>query len=198
MPAMNTSRSNVRQHILDTAKPIILGKGFSAVGLNELLLAAEVPKGSFYHYFKSKEHFGEVLIANYFDDYLESVETVLEENGEPAAMRLMRYWSNWLASMVKSDMQCHCVAVKLAGEVSDLSESMRAALQQGTDRIIARIALCIEEGRQDSSIAKDIHAEYCAESLYQMWFGASLLTKLRRNSSAMECAMKATKHTLRL
>jgi len=195
---MNTSRSNVRQHIIDTAKPIILGKGFSAVGLNELLLAAKVPKGSFYHYFKSKEYFGEALIENYFDEYLASVETVLEKNDEPAAMRLMRYWSNWLASMVNSDMQCQCVAVKLAGEVSDLSESMRAALHQGTDRIIARIAQCIEEGQQDGSIARDIDAEYCAESLYQMWFGASLLTKLRRDSSAMECAMMATKRILRL
>ena len=30
----------VRQHILDTALPILLGKGFSAVGLNEILAAA--------------------------------------------------------------------------------------------------------------------------------------------------------------
>ncbi|MCB1967757.1 MAG: TetR/AcrR family transcriptional regulator, partial [Candidatus Accumulibacter sp.] len=46
---MPAEQADVRQHILDTAKPIILGKGFSAVGLNELLSAADVPKGSFYH-----------------------------------------------------------------------------------------------------------------------------------------------------
>lgn len=45
---MTSLHTDVRQHILDTAKPIILGKGFSAVGLNELLFAAGVPKGSFY------------------------------------------------------------------------------------------------------------------------------------------------------
>ena len=58
---MNTESTDIRQHILDTAKPIILGKGFSAVGLSELLAVAGVPKGSFYHYFKSKELFGEAL-----------------------------------------------------------------------------------------------------------------------------------------
>lgn len=57
-----TTTADVRQHILDTAKPIMLRKGFSAVGLNEILQAAGVPKGSFYHYFGSKEAFGEALL----------------------------------------------------------------------------------------------------------------------------------------
>jgi len=39
------------------------GKGFSVVGLNEVLKSAGVPKGSFYHYFSSKDAFGEALLA---------------------------------------------------------------------------------------------------------------------------------------
>lgn len=50
-----SSGAEVRQHILNIAKPIMLRKGFSAVGLNEILAAAGIPKGSFYHYFGSKE-----------------------------------------------------------------------------------------------------------------------------------------------
>ncbi|MFP3624813.1 TetR/AcrR family transcriptional regulator, partial [Burkholderia sp. SIMBA_051] len=67
----------VRQHILDTAMPILLGKGFSAVGLNEILAAAGVPKGSFYHYFGSKEAFGEALLTFYFTEYAERLEAQL-------------------------------------------------------------------------------------------------------------------------
>jgi len=62
---------DTRQQILDTAKGIILGKGFAAVGLNEILSTAGVPKGSFYHYFKSKEQFGDALLEDYFDGYLQ-------------------------------------------------------------------------------------------------------------------------------
>ena len=92
---MNPNRDNIRQHILDTAKPIILGKGFTAVGLNEVLTAAAVPKGSFYHYFKSKELFGEALLADYFDAYLAAIETTLELSAVPAAQRLLNYWQGW-------------------------------------------------------------------------------------------------------
>ena len=59
---MSNDYTDVRQHILDTGRSIILGKGFSAVGLNEILATAQVPKGSFYHYFKSKEVFGEAMV----------------------------------------------------------------------------------------------------------------------------------------
>jgi TetR/AcrR family transcriptional repressor of nem operon len=64
---MKASHADTRQHILDTGNRIIAAKGFSAVGLNEILQAAEVPKGSFYHYFKSKEQFGEALLEAFFD-----------------------------------------------------------------------------------------------------------------------------------
>lgn len=195
---MKSTRLNIRQHILDTAKPIILGKGFVAVGLNEVLQAADVPKGSFYHYFKSKELFGEALIASYFEDYLVEVEQLLKANGESAASRFIQYWNGWLTSLADKDMQCQCLAVKLAGEVSDLSEAMRLALHQGTDRVIGRLAQCVEEGRTDGSLPTSLDAAVCAETLYEMWFGASLLTKLRRDPSALECAMRSTKQMLGL
>jgi AcrR family transcriptional regulator len=44
------------------AHPLLLRKGFTAVGLAEVLAAAQVSKGSFYHYFGSKEAFGEARL----------------------------------------------------------------------------------------------------------------------------------------
>ncbi len=195
---MNSNRDDTRQHILDTAKPIILGKGFAAVGINEVLTAAAVPKGSFYHYFKSKELFGEALLSDYFDAYLAQIELLLQTSAQPAAQRLLAYWQGWQASFAPSDMQCHCLVVKLAGEVSDLSEAMRLALQDGTARIIARLAACIAEAQQDGSLSAEIAPQQCAESLYQMWLGASLLTKTRRDHTALDCAMAATQRILQL
>lgn len=195
---MNTPRTNVRQHILDTAKPIILGKGFSVVGLNEVLSAAAVPKGSFYHYFKSKELFGEALLESYFSDYLEYLDQLLNNQAVPAAERLMAYWRGWLESQASCDMQGKCLAVKLGGEVSDLSEAMRLALHQGTDQIINRLAACIVAGQADGSLTVEIDAQHTALTLYEMWLGATLLSKMRRDRSAMEGAMLATLSLLNL
>ena len=77
---------DTREHILAVAEPMILGRGFTAVGLTELLTAAGVPKGSFYHYFRSKEHFGEALLERYFAGYASRMETFFAD-GVPGPMR---------------------------------------------------------------------------------------------------------------
>ncbi len=99
MHAMNQAArsrsSDTRQHILSTAQTIILGKGFAAVGLNEILKTAGVPKGSFYHYFDSKEHFGSALLENYFDQYMLLLDEKLRNDGASAVERILRFFGNW-------------------------------------------------------------------------------------------------------
>ena len=195
---MNPQNTDVRQHILDTAKPIILGKGFSAVGLNELLTAAEVPKGSFYHYFKSKESFGEALLDSYFENYRLRLSTILKAENKTSAERLMDYWRGWLDTQCGDDVEAKCLVVKLGGEVSDLSEAMRLALQRGTDRVIQQLAECIAEGCADGSLPADLDVTNTALTLYNQWLGATVLTKIRRDRSALEAAMRLTRQLLKL
>lgn len=194
---MNIQNTDMRQHILDTAKPIILGKGFSAVGLNELLNAAEVPKGSFYHYFKSKEYFGEALLDSYFEAYLMRLEILLSAEGMNGAERLMSYWQRWLETQCGDDAETKCMVVKLGGEVSDLSEPMRLALQRGTNHIISRLADGIEEGIADGSLPNDLVAADTALVLYNQWLGATILTKIWHDQSALESSMCNTERILK-
>ncbi|NMC22770.1 MAG: TetR/AcrR family transcriptional regulator, partial [Serratia sp.] len=72
--ATHLHSNDVRDHILATGQRIMAAKGFSAVGLNEILKDAGVPKGSFYHYFGSKEAFGADILARYFEDYLAELD----------------------------------------------------------------------------------------------------------------------------
>lgn len=195
---MRNDHTDVKQHILDTGRTIILGKGFSAVGLNEILCTAQVPKGSFYHYFKSKEAFGEALVDSYVAGYLAQVDALLQPDGRPAAQRLMRYWNSWMAIGDSDTAQCTCLVVKLSAEVSDLSEAMRQALLRGTHQIIKRLGDCIVEGVADGSLAGTFDAPHTALTLYQLWLGAALLTKLRRERSALDAAMRATLSLLNL
>lgn len=192
-----TSSADLRQHILDVAKPLMLGKGFTAVGLTELLAAARVPKGSFYHYFESKEAFGEALLAWYFSGHLAQLDDLLTGPGS-AAERLMGYWQYWLDAQGGDDPDARCLAVKLSAEVADLSESMRATLDRGTQGIIQRVAHCIEAGKADGSLPVVHDATMLATTLYQTWLGASLLAKISRDRAPLDIAMSSTRHLLNL
>lgn len=195
---MPAAPADVRQHILDVAKPIMLGKGFAAVGLNEILQAAAVPKGSFYHYFESKDSFGEALLDAYFAGYLDQVDAVLSQGGGSAAERLMLYWARWRETQANDDPQCKCLAVKLGAEVSDQSEAMRAALLRGTDRLVDRLTRAVAEAIADGSVDSTIAPHATAVTLYQLWLGASLLAKITRTGQPFDAAIAATRRILSL
>jgi len=197
--AMNDGMSastDTRQNILDAARNLVAGRGWSAVGLSEVLAAASVPKGSFYHWFSSKDAFGQAMLDSYFADYLQEMDAIFSREGTTAAERLMAYWNGWISSQSLDDCQGRCLAVKLAAEVADLSESMRLSLLSGTTGIIDRIRRMIEAGMVDGSLAVDDEPGLIALSLYEMWVGASILAKIRRDAGPMDGALATTRRLL--
>lgn len=187
---------DTREHILEVGEAIILGKGFAAVGLAEILGSAQVPKGSFYHYFRSKEQFGTALLERYFNRYLADLDGLLAT--PQAATGLVNYWESWRCHQGGCRAEEQCLVVKLSAEVSDLSVAMREALDQGTRRIMARLAAALTAGQEDGSLPAPLDPAATALELYALWLGASLLTKLRRDASALDQAMELTRARLGL
>ncbi|WP_445946593.1 TetR/AcrR family transcriptional regulator [Shewanella sp.] len=193
---MKTSTQDTRQHILDTGYQLIASRGFASVGLSELLKHAQVPKGSFYHYFKSKEQFGEALIKHYFDDYQLRLNSQFGDKTLPAYTRLIEYWQCWMASQADSCSSQKCLVVKLSAEVADLSEPMRLALLKGTQIVQGAISDCIQAGIDDGSV-KETSPNDTAKLLYHLWIGASLMAKLSKTDSGLQQAMDTTELLLK-
>ena len=72
---------DTREHLLATGEQLCLQRGFTGMGLSELLKTAEVPKGSFYHYFRSKEAFGVAMLERHYATYHQRL-TELLQSGE--------------------------------------------------------------------------------------------------------------------
>ncbi|VVP67578.1 HTH-type transcriptional repressor NemR [Pseudomonas fluorescens] len=192
---MKTTYDDTRQHLLETGYRMMAEKGFTSVGLNELLQTARVPKGSFYHYFKSKELYGQALLEHYFVGYLADMERRLTLPGLSARERLMDYWQGWQDRCTLEGHGDECLVVKLSAEVADLSEAMRLTLRDGAQKVVMRITECIEQGQAENSLP-DGNARQLAETLYQLWLGASLLNKLQRTGQSLSTSMAMTKRLL--
>lgn len=191
-----TLEKDTRAAILATGQQIMGRKGFSAVGLMEILSAAGVPKGSFYHYFGSKDAFGEAMLVAYFEGYLAEMDHLFARSGLTAAERLMLYFADWRQSQSAFDCQGRCLAVKLGAEVSDLSEPMRLALKSGTAGIIARLQGVIEQGTAEGSLRVAEPAGEIAASLYHQWLGASVMVKILRTHEPFDTALRSTRRML--
>src|ERR1700722_12809226 len=60
-----TAAASTRDHLIDVGLELMRRHGYGATGLQEILAAAAVPKGSFYHHFGSKEEFAAAVLERY-------------------------------------------------------------------------------------------------------------------------------------
>jgi TetR/AcrR family transcriptional repressor of nem operon len=195
---MPTTETDTRQHILDTAQTLMARKGYTAVGLNEVLSEAGVPKGSFYYYFSSKEAFGEALMQHYFTDYLATMDHIASSASKTGAEQLQEYWQRFYDLQSFDDCQGKCLVVKLAAEVADLSEPMRLQLVDGTAGIIHHLERMIITGKNDGSLAIDDDPRTLAQELYDSWLGASVMAKVQRTPESLQRAHTLTTERLHL
>lgn len=197
MPAPSTTQPT-RQAIIDSAQRAMAHKGYTGVGLNAVLADAGVPKGSFYHYFASKDACGEAVLEHYFADYLAGMDATFADPDTDAAGRLMAYWADWRVTQSFDDCQGKCLAVKLGAEVADLSEPMRLALKRGTAGIVERLERAIRAGATDGSLTVGMDPGRLAPALYDLWLGASVIAKIHRSTAPLDDAEAATRQLLGL
>ena len=138
-------------------------------------------------------------MRRYFDDYLTQMNRIMADRSKNGAERTMEYWQWFYDVQTLDDCQGQCLVVKLAAEVSDLSEAMRLELQEGTSRIIDHIETLIVGGIEDGSIsadAVDASERDLAQSLYDSWLGASVMAKVQRAPGPLDRAMHGTRRLL--
>ncbi|MCX5468053.1 TetR/AcrR family transcriptional regulator [Acinetobacter nematophilus] len=188
-----------RQHILNTSYKLVLHKGFVGVGLQEILKSCDVPKGSFYHYFASKESFGCELLKQYLADYKVKIDELMQIEQGNASARLVALWQAWIddPSHDEGGWAENCLIVKLAAEVSDLSEDMRQILNFGVTKLTERITNLLHEGQKDGSIPPHIEPEKMAQTMYQLWLGAALLARLAQDKQPLYLALETTQQLLK-
>ncbi|MBO1502056.1 TetR/AcrR family transcriptional regulator [Serratia proteamaculans] len=189
--------TDTREHLLATGETLSLRLGFTGMGLSELLSTAGVPKGSFYHYFRSKEVFGEAMLQRYFEHYDAAMQQLFTDDKSDARHQLLSYYAQAISYHCRSECHNACLAVKLSAEVSDLSEPMRHALETGSARVIGHLQDTIERGIREGSLSIAMSPAATAETLYSLWLGASLRAKIRHSVAPLTSALESIELLLR-
>ncbi len=192
------SEPTTKERILEAAEEIMIEKSFHSVGLNEILKAVNVPKGSFYHHFDSKEHFGVELLKHYSESASARMRQLLlssEPEPNPRA-RLLTFYESGIACFLESGGKCSCLIVKLASEVASFSESMREVLAQGQRERSGITEQALREGIEKKTIAPVPDPAMTAQLINSLWMGALLEAVLARSAEPLRQALDHIANTL--
>lgn len=192
------SDRTTKERILDAAEGLMLEKSFHSVGLNEILAAVKVPKGSFYHHFESKEQFGVEMLKHYVANSVAyKTRLLLSITPEPdPLLRLITFLEINLGRALENDGKCPCLIVKLASEVTGFSEPMREVLAQGTRDTAGIYEKLIQEGLEKGKIAASISPSAMATVILDLWTGAMQRASTTRSVAPLREAIAFLKAQL--
>lgn len=193
---MQQRHPDTKAHILAVGRRLTAHSGYAGVGLSELLKEAQVPKGSFYHYFPSKEAYGCALLEEFAKDYQSKLSDTLEHPAKDARSRFLAYFTKWRKQQTSNIPEERCLVVKLSAEVADLSPEMSRILEASVQAIVERLAATLKEGVADGSIGAHDNSRELAATIYHLWLGASLVAGLSDKKTALSSALKATKNLI--
>lgn len=176
---------HTKESILERGIDLFSEQGVHGTGLKQILDAVQVPKGSFYNYFDSKEHFVAEVVESYTNRSMAQVEAFLEGN-TASATETFKQLFELLTKMFELD-NCvkGCLVGSLAAEVAGSSELCRLSLQKGMQRWHALLAQLVEQGQAEGEFRSDMSKEVLVELLWCAWEGGILKMKIEGQSDAL-------------
>lgn len=175
-----------RDLLLRAGLEVLTEKGFSATGIDEILRRVSVPKGSFYHYFDSKEVFGAELIAQYANFFARKIEHYLSDPTLSPLARLHAFVSGAQAGMARYDFRRGCLIGNLGQEMGALPESYRKQLQEVFADWQSIFARCLVAAQEAGELSRQADCEQLASFFWIGWEGAVLRAKLEQSAEPLE------------
>jgi len=174
-----------RSEIIDIGTELISVNGYNATGIDAVLKQAGVPKGSFYHYFRSKEDFGQAVIDRFAVEYDKKLSSFLDDRSVAPLNRIRNYLEHSLAHMTENRFTKGCLIGNLGQEMADQNERFRRRLEEIFQSWRGRFAACLEEARQSGDLAADLQPEIVADFILAGWEGAILRSKVMRSPESI-------------
>ena len=177
---------NTRDRIIETGAEIIHRKGFNHTGIQEILNAASVPKGSFYNYFKSKQDFGLQIIDYFLAHFRRIAEATLEDTRVSPLNRIYRFLTAFMEYFESQNYTGGCPIGNLAQEMGDLNPAFRQKLCEAIDMMIDAYCRVLTAAQNDGKIMKSLDIRETAGFIVAGWHGAIIQMKLTRSLAPLK------------
>ena len=180
MERINQKQIN-RENLLNQGVGLLMQQGYHGTGLKEILDAVQIPKGSFYNYFGSKENFAAETIEHYIVPYIAQLQSYLTQSEGNALGGLERYLQESIIELERTEFKGGCLLGNLIGEMGDTSDVCRIALQTALNRYRDVWELGLSRAQSEGTVRADKSARELADLWVNAWQGALLRMKIEQS-----------------
>lgn len=188
-PKKQADQQDTREALLSAGVVEFTQKGFGRSGIDAILKTIGVPKGSFYHYFSSKEAFGLAILARYRQYFEHKLDRFLLDESLPPLQRLQAFGLEAQAGMARYDFQRGCLVGNLEQESCQLSAEFQQQLVLTYESWQQRIAHCLQLAQKQGELVSSADIDELAKMFWIGWEGSVHRSRLLNSTQPMESYM---------
>ncbi len=171
-------RKIYREDIIAAGRDLMFSRGYNDTGIKDITDKIEIPKGSFYNHFASKEEFGLEVVAEYMRNGLEVHKRHFLDKSKSPKQRIIDFYQGnieWYAEAV--NFKLGCIMSNFSAEMADVNDQFRELLDRGFREQESVIIECVREGQELGEISNSLDPELLGSSLINGWHGALVRMK---------------------
>jgi TetR/AcrR family transcriptional repressor of nem operon len=174
-------RIHNKDDIVQVGLDLVLSRGFNPTGIEAILKQANIPKGSFYNFFSSKEEFGLAIIDKFVAERGAVFSPIFSDESLPPLERVKKSFETLIAIFEGDDCSKGCLLGNLGQEMSDQCENVRQRLEESLQTWSKRLTTLLLEAQKENTIPANLDVEILAENLISSFQGALLRSKVKKS-----------------
>jgi TetR/AcrR family transcriptional repressor of nem operon len=178
-------KPDTRNNLVQAGLRMIHAEGYAATGIQSIVESVDVPKGSFYNHFASKEAFGAEVIDAYFDRGQDNLRAFLCNADVAPLDRLEAYFDDRIDALRAAGFVKGCLLGNFSAEVADHSALMREHLVEHFEAWGGFFETCIAEAQDQGAISDQFPAALLGRFVLNSWEGALLRMRAEKSDAPL-------------
>jgi TetR/AcrR family transcriptional repressor of nem operon len=178
-------KPDTHNNLVQAGLRLLHAEGYAATGIQSIVESVNVPKGSFYNHFASKEAFGAEVMDAYFDRNEGKLRAILGNADVAPLVRLEAYFDDRIEALKAAGFAKGCLLGNFSAEVADHSALVRERLASHFAAWGHFFEICIAEAQDQGAVSDRLPAALLGRFVLNSWEGALLRMRAEKSEAPL-------------
>ncbi len=190
---MSKAVPDTKQKLIDTALELIWKNSYGSVSVDDICKAAEVNKGSFYHFFPSKLDLAIAAMDQSYQAMKPFYDTIFSPENPP-----LKRFEQWIEFNLRTQEElavkfgrvCGCPCASLGSEMSGQEEGIRSKFEELAHRQERFFENALRDLTDEGVLPKNTNVKVMAQEIYTYLLGQLMIARIQNDLAPLKRDLK--------
>jgi TetR/AcrR family transcriptional regulator, transcriptional repressor for nem operon len=178
-----------RDAVIEATQRLMVAKGYAATTVEQICQEAATTKGTFFHYFSTKEEVARVALERFSEGQRAALGSGPYAS-EPDPLKRFDGFIDFAAKFVKDPIRDSCLVGMLSHELSDTHPEFRALCRAALGRLAGDLKGMIDAVKAKYAPTKQVDTQGLADLFVTLSQGGFLVAKAKGSPAPMREALR--------